>query len=53
MVHTQYTVSPALILIFVLAVVLGIARQRVGTLTAIAIHATYNLAIAGMALVGS
>lgn len=50
--HTQYSVSPALILIFVLALVLGVARQRAGTWTAIAIHATYNFAIAAMAILG-
>lgn len=50
--HTQYTVSPALLLIFALALVLGVARERAGTWTAIAIHATYNFAIAAMAILG-
>lgn len=50
--HTQYSVSPALILIFVLALILGVARQRAGTWTAIAVHATYNFVIAAMALLG-
>lgn len=50
--HTQYSISPALLLIFVLALVLGIARRRAGTWTAIAIHATYNFLIAAMAIAG-
>lgn len=50
--HTQYSISPALLLIFVLGVVLGLARVRANTTTAIAIHATYNFTIAMIALYG-
>jgi hypothetical protein len=45
-VHTQYTISPALAQIFVVGLVLGLARRRVNTTTAISIHATYNLILA-------
>lgn len=50
--HSQYSISPALLLIFVLALVLGVARRRAGTWTSIAIHATYNFTIAAMAILG-
>lgn len=41
-IHTQYTVSPALVQVFVLGVLLGLARLRANTTTAMAAHATYN-----------
>ncbi len=41
-VHTQYTVSPALVQIFVVGLILGTVRIRAGTTAAIAIHATFN-----------
>jgi membrane protease YdiL (CAAX protease family) len=40
--HVQYTVSPALIQIFVLGMLLGLIRRRANTTTAIAAHASYN-----------
>lgn len=45
-IHTQYSVSPALIQIFAVGMLLGITRQRVGTTTAIGVHATYNAVLA-------
>lgn len=50
--HTQYSISPALLLIFALGVVLGLTRVRSNTTTAIAVHATYNFTIAMFALYG-
>ena len=41
--HTQYTISPALIEIFVVGLVLGVVRNRANTTTAILIHAAYNI----------
>lgn len=43
-VHTQYTVSPALVQIFVVGLILGTVRIRAGTTAAIAVHATFNAA---------
>jgi len=45
-VHTQYTISPALVQVFVVGLILGLARRRVNTTTAIGVHATYNLILA-------
>ena len=45
-VHTQYSVSPALLQIFVVGILLGLTRQRAGTLTAIGVHASYNFVLA-------
>lgn len=45
-VHTQYTISPALLQVFVVGLILGLARRRANTTTAIGIHATYNLVLA-------
>jgi hypothetical protein len=45
-IHTQYTVSPALIHIFVIGMLLGLVRKRVNTTTAIAVHASYNFLLA-------
>lgn len=41
-VHTQYTISPALGQILIVALLLGMVREKVNTTTAIAVHATYN-----------
>jgi membrane protease YdiL (CAAX protease family) len=49
-IHTQYTLSPALVQVFVLGLLLGLARQRANTTTAIAAHAAYNFTIAAIAL---
>lgn len=49
-IHTQYTLSPALIQVFVLGLLLGLTRQRANTTTAIAAHAAYNFTIAALAL---
>lgn len=43
-VHTQYTVSPALLQIFAVGLILGTVRIRAGTTAAIAVHATFNAA---------
>lgn len=51
--HTQYTVSLALVQIFVVALLLGFARQRANTTTAIAIHATYNFVLAMAAVMSA
>jgi membrane protease YdiL (CAAX protease family) len=40
--HTQYTISPALLEILVLAVVLGVLRDRTSTTVCILVHAAYN-----------
>jgi uncharacterized protein len=48
--HTQYTISPALLQVFVLALLLGLTRQRANTTTAIAAHATYNFTLAALAI---
>jgi uncharacterized protein len=49
-IHTQYTVSLALVPILVLALLLGIVRQRANTTTSIAVHATYNFILVMVAL---
>ncbi len=49
-VHTQYSLSPALIQVLVLGVVLGLARQRANTTTAVAAHAIYNFTLAALAI---
>lgn len=49
-VHTQYTVSPALVQVFVLAVMLGLARRNANTTTAILCHATYNGILVALAV---
>ena len=51
-VHTQYTISPALLQVFAVGLLLGITRRRKGTLTAIAVHSTYNLILALLAIYG-
>jgi len=47
--HTQYTISPALVEIFVVGLVLGVVRNRANTTTAILIHAAYNILIVVLA----
>lgn len=49
-VHTQYTVSPALLQVFVIGVLLGLTRREANTTTAVAVHASYNLVLALLAL---
>ena len=41
--HTQYTVSPALLEIFVVGLVLGLLRDRTSTTVCILVHAAYNV----------
>lgn len=41
--HTQYTVSPVLVEIFVVGLVLGLVRDRRSTTLAILVHAAYNV----------
>jgi membrane protease YdiL (CAAX protease family) len=44
-VHTQYTLSPALAQILAMGLVLGLVRERANTTTSIAVHASYNFLI--------
>lgn len=48
--HTQYTVSPALIQMLIMGLLLGLVRRRVNTTTSIAVHATYNFILVALAL---
>jgi membrane protease YdiL (CAAX protease family) len=41
--HTQYTISPALLEIFLVGLVLGILRNRTSTTVCILVHAAYNV----------
>lgn len=50
--HTQYTVSPALIQIFIVGLILGRVRQRAGTGTSILVHATFNALQVAISLIG-
>ncbi|MCB0078070.1 MAG: CPBP family intramembrane metalloprotease [Anaerolineales bacterium] len=43
--HTQYEVTPALLIVFLIGLVLGIVRKRFNTSTAILIHALYNASL--------
>ncbi len=52
-IHTQYTVSLALVQILVVALLLGYARKYSNTTTTIAIHATYNFALAMTAVLSA
>jgi len=47
--HTQYTVSPALLQVLFLGLLLGLTRQRVNTTTAVAVHAAYNFLLVALA----
>lgn len=49
-VHTQYSVSLALLQIFVVGMLLGLTRRHANTTTAIATHATYNFVLALIAI---
>ncbi|MEO8084014.1 MAG: CPBP family intramembrane glutamic endopeptidase [Ardenticatenales bacterium] len=51
--HTQYTVSPALIQIFIVGLILGRVRQRAGTRTSILVHATFNALQVVLSLLGT
>jgi len=48
--HTQYTVSLALVQVFIVAMLLGLVRQNANTTTAIGVHATYNFGLAMISL---
>jgi membrane protease YdiL (CAAX protease family) len=48
--HTQYTISPALVQVFVLSVLLGLARRRGNTTTSILAHAAYNGILVALAV---
>jgi membrane protease YdiL (CAAX protease family) len=48
--HTQYTVSPALAQVFFIGLLLGLVRRRVNTTTAIGVHATYNFVLVLLAI---
>ncbi len=49
-VHTQYTVSPARLQVLIVGLLLGLARRRGNTTTAIAVHAAYNFVLVLIAL---
>ena len=40
--HTQYWINPGLILVFIIALILGLMRQRQSTSSAIIAHFVYN-----------
>ena len=44
-VHTQYTLSPALAQILAMGLILGIVRERSNTTTSIGVHITYNFVV--------
>jgi len=48
--HSQYVLSPATLVVFVLGLALGWVRMRRNTTTAMILHATYNIAIGLMGL---
>jgi uncharacterized protein len=50
LVHSQYGLSPASLMIFVVALVLGVMRQRTDTTTCMVTHATYNISVALLSL---
>jgi membrane protease YdiL (CAAX protease family) len=52
LVHMQYTLSPALVQIFVMGLLLGVARMRSGTWTTMLAHALYDGVVFGIALMG-
>lgn len=52
-IHTHNGVTPALAQILALGLVLGLVRQRAGTVTAIAAHATYNFIFVMAAVIGN
>ena len=43
--HSQYVISPATLVVFILGLVLGWVRMRRNTSTAMILHATYNITI--------
>jgi hypothetical protein len=51
--HAQYGFSLATAVVFVVGLVLGWVRQRNNTSTSMIVHATYNVAVALLALVGT
>lgn len=51
-VHTQYTISWALVQILIVGLILGTVRNRAGTRTAILVHATFNAAQVLLSLAG-
>jgi hypothetical protein len=50
--HTQYTVSFALLQVFAIGILLGLARIRANTTTAIVAHALYNGVLVTIAVYG-
>ncbi len=49
-VHTQYTVSLALLQVWIVGLLLGLVRRRANTSTAIGVHAAYNFVLVLIAL---
>ncbi|NPA90213.1 MAG: CPBP family intramembrane metalloprotease [Chloroflexi bacterium] len=49
-IHVQYAMTPALLLIFLLGLVLGIVRNRTNTTAAILTHAAYNTLVVLLAI---
>lgn len=50
--HSQYGLSVATVVVFIVGLILGILRQRQNTSTSIVCHATYNVALVVLSLVG-
>jgi membrane protease YdiL (CAAX protease family) len=50
MVHTQYTVSLALVQVFIVGLLLALTRRHANTTTAIAVHTAYNFVLASYAI---
>ena len=51
--HSNYGISTATVVVFILGVVLGLLRQRHNTTTAMITHAVYNSTLAGMAFLAA
>jgi len=51
--HNQYGVSLATLVVFILGLVLGWTRKRINTTTAMFVHATYNITLAAISLLAS
>ena len=51
--HIQYGLTPATLAIFIIAVILGIIRQRTNTTVAIVVHFGYNFMLGLMALLAT
>ncbi len=52
LVHSNYGVSTATLVVFILGLVLGILRKRYNTTTSMITHATYNTTLASLSYLG-